>query len=172
MPTLHLVRHGPTLLNEQDRLRGWMNPGLSHDGFTHAKELEGRLPSLPIYTSDLLRSVQTAEFIRNDFIRTPELRPWHVGIFAGQPSSLVHPRLTEYQKQPYVAVPLGETWNTFAQRFASFLLSIKHDAIIVTHYRCVKLAQAMAAMGWAAVDWDVMHTDNVAPLQVITLRTP
>jgi ribonuclease H / adenosylcobalamin/alpha-ribazole phosphatase len=64
--TIFLVRHGRTGLNAQGRFRGRHNPPLDDRGFAEASEAAGRLGGAgvrAVYTSPLLRSVQTAEVI-------------------------------------------------------------------------------------------------------------
>jgi probable phosphoglycerate mutase len=63
---LYLVRHGQTLLNTQDRLRGWMDPELAPEGVAEARQLAGELElqwETAIFCSDLLRARQTADVI-------------------------------------------------------------------------------------------------------------
>lgn len=63
MKTIYLVRHGETLANRQGILQGWSNNPLDDTGEKQAGALvarAGRVPLAAIYTSDLIRTQQTA----------------------------------------------------------------------------------------------------------------
>lgn len=162
---LTLVRHGPTVLNEAGRLRGWMDPPLSKAGYEVARNLALLKYTGIVYSSDLCRATQTAQYITRFYEATPALRPWNVGIYAGQPTAVVHPRLVAYQRQhPNVAVPFGEPWNDFVKRLVGFASRCKDGDVLVTHYRCCKLLQAWTG---SEVDWDVMLRDDVETASVM-----
>jgi broad specificity phosphatase PhoE len=64
--TVYLVRHGRTALNAEGRFRGRLDPPLDDHGFAEAARAAGELKELglvAVYTSPLLRAVQTAEFV-------------------------------------------------------------------------------------------------------------
>ena len=61
-----IVRHGQTLLNSLDRAQGWADSPLTDAGKQTAVELGHKLKSIDfdaVYTSDMLRTIQTAELI-------------------------------------------------------------------------------------------------------------
>ncbi len=63
MKTIYLVRHGETLANRQGILQGWTNNPLDDTGLKQASALvtrASRVPLAAIYTSDLIRTQQTA----------------------------------------------------------------------------------------------------------------
>lgn len=63
MKTIYLVRHGETLANRQGILQGWTNNPLDDTGLKQASALvtrASRVPFAAIYTSDLIRTQQTA----------------------------------------------------------------------------------------------------------------
>jgi broad specificity phosphatase PhoE len=144
---LLVVRHGPTVLNERGRLRGWMDPPLTAEGLEQAEAL--RLPSLPMLSSDLKRAAQTALAAGRRATLTPALRPWNVGSFAGQPTQLVHPKLCEYVQQPEQPVPFGESWEQFEGRFLSFLRMLRSDCVLFTHFRNLRVLMALTPHGVA-----------------------
>jgi broad specificity phosphatase PhoE len=154
MPTFTLVRHGATVLNEQDRLRGWMDPALSRAGRDDAVKVRQTMlcamgyVKKPVYTSDLWRARETAELIFGVAVEcTKALRPWNVGTFAGQPGAIVHPLLEEY-RQTDVRVPFGERFSDFTKRLQQFVHGIHGDAVLVTHYRVVKYLKFLETGRW------------------------
>lgn len=170
MLTVYVVRHGPTDFNFDGRLRGWMNPPLNEEGFRLAKAV--LIPDgLPVYTSDLLRAVQTAQALDKPFIVVPELRPWNVGIFAGQPAAVVHPRLVKYYDLQNVPVPFGESWLEFQKRLLSWVKKLQHSCVLVTHFRCCRLLLAWQAANYVDVDRVTMLCDEspVASTYALTL---
>lgn len=63
MKTIFLVRHGETLANRTGILQGWTNNPLDDTGEKQASALvtrASRVPLAAIYTSDLIRTQQTA----------------------------------------------------------------------------------------------------------------
>lgn len=88
MTTLHLVRHGQSLWNAEIRIQGTSDPALSELGVQQAKDVGQRLPSFDrVYSSDLLRTRQTTEYLLGgpvdhvDF--RPTLREIHLGPWEG-----------------------------------------------------------------------------------------
>ena len=66
MIRFYIVRHGQTLLNSLDRAQGWADSPLTDAGKQTAVELGHKLKSIDfdaVYTSDMLRTIQTAELI-------------------------------------------------------------------------------------------------------------
>lgn len=63
MKTIYLVRHGETLANRQGILQGWSNNPLDDTGRKQAAALVTRVSRVPVdalYTSDLIRTQETA----------------------------------------------------------------------------------------------------------------
>lgn len=164
------MRHGPTEYNADDRLRGWMDPPLNEEGFALARGV--RVPDLPTYSSDLLRAVQTAEAIGHPFTLVPELRPWNVGVFQGQPGSAAHPKLVEYFDSPNVRVPFGEPWAEFQGRLLGWVVGLRSDCVLVTHFRCCRLLLAWAAAGYRGIDRDTVLRDESSVASVFELELP
>jgi broad specificity phosphatase PhoE len=167
--TLTVVRHGPTVMNHDGRLRGWMDLGLSEEGKELARNL--RVPKLPVFSSDLLRARQTASYF-GGYLATPALRPWNVGVYQGRPHAVVHDQLVRYQGQPWLRVPFGEPFDAFTDRLLAFVRSLTEDCVLVTHFRCCKLLQAWEAGNFQSVDLTTLLRDDVAPASVVTLKVP
>lgn len=78
MTTIYLVRHGSTAWNEQPRFRGLANIPLSDKGLRQAAGLRELLRSKPlvaVYSSPLLRAVQTAEVLASAHDRKVSVEP-------------------------------------------------------------------------------------------------
>lgn len=85
----YLIRHGQTLLNRLERAQGWADSPLTAAGKQAAADLGQTLKAVEfaaVYTSDMLRAVQTAELIlganKNPSIPItvePNLREWCLG---------------------------------------------------------------------------------------------
>ncbi|WP_180994194.1 histidine phosphatase family protein [Bacillus sp. Marseille-P3661] len=63
---LYLVRHGETYLNKYNKMQGWADSPLTEDGKVIAIQTGKRLSTVEfnrVYTSDLGRTVETAELI-------------------------------------------------------------------------------------------------------------
>ena len=89
---LWLVRHGETLWNREGRLLGWTDLPLTAEGEAQARRLKGALPSLPAFSSDLLRARQTAELAGFSPRLYPELREIHFGALEGALWETLDPR--------------------------------------------------------------------------------
>lgn len=66
MVRFYIVRHGQTLLNSLDRAQGWADSPLTEAGKQMAADVGQKLKGIDfdaVYTSDMLRAVQTAELI-------------------------------------------------------------------------------------------------------------
>ena len=66
MVRFYIVRHGQTLLNSLDRAQGWADSPLTEAGKQMAADIGQKLKGIDfevVYTSDMLRAVQTAEMI-------------------------------------------------------------------------------------------------------------
>jgi broad specificity phosphatase PhoE len=152
MGKLILIRHGHTKLNvpgQEERLRGWLDVPLSEQGLQEAEDTARIVAGFgikAIYSSDLTRALQTSEIIsrvvRAPITPTPELRPWNLGVFAGQLVHQLIPFLHLLSQEPEAVAPGGESWNQFYARYSNRLLSLmelahksKHNITAVAHVR-------------------------------------
>lgn len=93
--TLHFIRHGETYFNLYDRVQGWGNSPLTDLGVEDALRSGRGLKDVKfdaIYTSDLLRTIKTAELLLQEnektaedyeIIALPEFREFFFGSYEG-----------------------------------------------------------------------------------------
>ncbi len=150
---LHLVRHGETECNRMMIVQGWVHTPLNATGKKQAKELRDflkkeRIKVSAIYSSDLLRALQTAEILNQYFrlkIKTDRrLREVKRGIWNLQYIPEIKEKYRELWKQwdrdPYnMRPPLGESLKDAEKRIISFIDDIKkshgprENILVVTH---------------------------------------
>jgi probable phosphoglycerate mutase len=165
MGKLILVRHGHTALNipgKDERLRGWLDLPLDQQGLDEAGQTAEQLADYPveaIYSSDLRRARQTADALRRRtqaprVINTSDLRPWNLGVFAGQRVHDILPFLNLLNRHPDMAAPSGESYYQFYGRYSRRLnelmnlaLSSSGCVVAVTHVRNVLASQTIIEHG-------------------------
>jgi len=156
-----LVRHGSTNLNDPRNpiVRGWEDIGLSPQGVIEAQLAAHKLRRYNpqyVYHSDFMRDSETAHIIAGCLNLPAEAdfdaRTWDVGSYSGQPEAMVEPAILQLYKRPWEMPPgSSESFNDFARRFIDFMeaklelaaqVAAMRPVIIVTHGRCIALAQA------------------------------
>lgn len=160
MGSLILVRHGKTVLNSidnEERLRGWMDIPLDEQGLREAEETAARLSQYQvdhIYSSDLYRARQTADAVVRatmaPIVHTPDLRPWNLGTLAGQRVKDILPILKSLELDPSLPAPGGESFLEFCDRYSRKLKELlaiasrsAHCIVAVTHVRNLLAAPAL-----------------------------
>lgn len=160
-----LVRHGATSLNgttvSTDRIRGWKDIPLSPQGKEEAESLASEIAKSPpdvIVSSDLKRAHDTAKAVADaadmKIAETSQaFRPWDVGKLAGESTKVALPIMEKYiEETPDEALPDGESFNTFKDRFFSGLKDVlsRHDGTVavVAHHRNDRLLAAWQANGF------------------------
>lgn len=165
MGKLILVRHGHTCLNvpgKDERLRGWLDIPLDEQGLREATETAELLTGYSveaIYSSDLRRARQTAEALRRAtqakrVTATGELRPWNLGVFAGERVRDILPFLNLLNHHPELAAPSGESFYQFYGRYSrrlTELMNLAHESsgviVAVTHVRNLLAARTVIEHG-------------------------
>lgn len=103
---LYFVRHGETYLNKYKKMQGWSDSPLTDNGEAIARKTGERLKHIPfsaIYTSDLGRTIQTAQLIlkENLYAGSKEIQPMKefretfFGSFEAEQGSSVYPKVAE-----------------------------------------------------------------------------
>jgi broad specificity phosphatase PhoE len=151
------VRHGSTFYNEdgKEKLRGWLSIPLNLDGMKMMHETAESLAAVEdvskLYTSDLVRAVQSAQEVGQalsmELNPREELRDWNYGYLTGQPTnSATHKALKDFIDNPTKPVKEGEPFQTFLDRSVPFLTEIIESDklyIAVTHNRVCTLISAL-----------------------------
>lgn len=172
---IYLIRHGATVYNAEsggtDRIRGWLNVDLSKEGRREADKIADQLAGSGIkviVSSDLKRAVETAEKIAATtgatLYKDGNLRPWNLGKFTGQESTIAAPQIKIYAKdKPHQAIPGGgESFNSFRQRAFKGMVEAMGKAkgdgtlAVVSHYRLERLIKSWIDGGEnpdGSLDW-------------------
>ncbi|RKD24943.1 hypothetical protein BEP19_03650 [Ammoniphilus oxalaticus] len=143
------VRHGETEMNRQGRYLGHLDPPLNEHGRQQARNLRAIVQQwqpTKVYSSDLLRCVQTAEIVGSPLrVETSTaLRELNFGTWDGRRyDELMQtdgPTLTAWIDDPFtLAPPGGETLLKLGKRVddwvAGMLAASRSDdvALVVTH---------------------------------------
>ncbi|MDH3601693.1 MAG: histidine phosphatase family protein [Candidatus Tectomicrobia bacterium] len=164
---LYIVRHGATDWNQSKCLQGQLDTPLNDDGRSQAALAGKRLASsgaTALYSSDLLRAYETAQFIARaaslHIIQKPGLREMHFGAWQGLTVDQIRERDPELyaarRERPYdVPPPGGEVWRQFYQRSVKSIHDILHATnaervIVATHSGvCTVLGLEALGLGYA-----------------------
>ena len=128
---IYLVRHGESTWNVEGRVQGQTSHvPLTRVGVTQARDVAARLAAVPIqrlYTSDLVRAVQTAEHVSKaigvDARPDVRLRERSYGMLEGRPNHEV-PMLGRRDGLP----PGGETFGAVVRRVGELLGGVRGEA--------------------------------------------
>jgi broad specificity phosphatase PhoE len=150
---IYIARHGETTWNEEGRIQGRSDPGLSPKGYGQSLALLHLLKDRPlsaIYTSTLQRSIHTGRPIANHFglpmQRQPELDEIAFGILEGK---LLHHFEEELQSEwerfkdnRFVYhIPGAENYADVANRVRPFMEKLLRDhqgqEVLVVGHRVV-----------------------------------
>lgn len=165
-----LVRHPPTKLNEQGKVRGQLDPPVPPEGRAVAKNTAAQFRKVKvdrIYTDDTKRTRCMADEIAKvtgaPVTFTDGLRTWNLGDFAGQKIEDVSKDIVRYMsKDVSKAVPGGESFEIFAKRFIRFFIpfySSPKTIVMVTHGRPIMTAKAWQDADGASAPVDLAGKD-------------
>ena len=161
---VYFIRHGQTTCNAAGWHQGWGPIGLTEKGFAQARETKRLISDIhfdKIYSSDLLRTKQTAEVIFTDEFRAgrihfdADLREIDTGVFYKKAFSDLYPIYgDEYKRRRQdmdYGIYGGDSSRAIRTRVENFLNRIEADAdldrIAVVAHGGVILAAANIILG-------------------------
>jgi len=148
---LYIIRHGESTWNSQNKIQGHSDPELSKLGLRQARLLAKRLKRTKIdkiYSSPLLRSLQTAQIIARvlklKVIKMGQLREVGLGAWEGRTTDEIdNVYNNKYQKwlkigPTKIKIPDAESIGSFRKRVKKVFYKIikgnkNKDILIVTH---------------------------------------
>lgn len=142
---LILIRHGETQENIDGIVQGWLNSELNENGKRQAKVAADNFNDSidAIYSSDLKRCIQTAEYFKNRYPDIPfhtdkRLRERNFGDAQNTHKDL-HDWEAFWSLADTVTIPNAETLNNFTLRVSHFLEHLRathsnnESVLVVTH---------------------------------------
>lgn len=149
------IRHGVTILNEQQRYGGITDAVLSEKGIRDMERYAEYYKDIPfgsVYVSPLKRAVQTAEMITGTYHLDERLREMDFGIFEGLTYHEISTRFpveSEQWQQDFVhyRIPHGESLADVFERTKSFIKDLgqaQDRVLVVTHAGIIRCALSMA----------------------------
>lgn len=188
IPTIILVRHGETSLNKPGMMRGWTDVPLDSSGIKMArqtaKEVAKEWPVAKLYSGDLKRQVQSANFLAGETgLRLEErfsLRPWNGGELVGKKVSNLESKLRHYIDNPNEAPKDGETMNDFTNRLMQFMTEVFQEAtytspiVVVTSIRPIEAIIGYIEDSMRAISPERLEAkkETVGPSGVVVLTNP
>jgi broad specificity phosphatase PhoE len=147
-PTILLVRHGETPLNDpkNEAIRGYSDIPLSVEGKRGVEEAAEFLramdyPIQRVLSSPLQRAMMTAMVVADPrhakVIPENSLLPWNLGDLSGKPIKDVAPLMDWLQDHPDIKAPRGESYCDFYYRWAAgldrmlYYATVHEDEILV-----------------------------------------
>ncbi|UUX34062.1 histidine phosphatase family protein [Fundicoccus culcitae] len=116
--TFYFVRHGETYLNFMERVQGWANAPLTDRGEVDVHRSGMGLADVEfdaVYSSDLMRTIDTAEIILSEnnyaddltIVPMKAFREVHFGYYEGLPSKVLWDQIDEYVTKQH-DLPAGD----------------------------------------------------------------
>lgn len=138
---VYLVRHGETFFNLEDRVGG--DSSLTENGIKNAQKLENFFhdKDVVIYTSEKIRTIQTADFFSQPKFAFAELNEINSGIcdsMSYQEISVKYPEINSARKDDKFkfCYPKGESYKDLIQRVKKVVVAIEKqdkDVLVVAH---------------------------------------
>lgn len=188
IPTVILIRHGETKLNKPGMMRGWTDVPLDSKGLEASKstanEVAKEWPIAKIYSGDLKRQKQSAEFLAEATKLKPEytkaLRPWNGGELVGKYIPDLGAKLKHYVENKDAKPKDGESMNDFLDRLLKFMSKVFDEAMETTPIAVItSIRPVEAIVGWVeagmngSIDNDHLETKKelVGPSGVVELTS-
>jgi len=175
------VRHGPT---HAKGMIGWTDLPADLSDAAAIERLAAYLPAdALVVSSDLLRTIATADAIENDRERLPhasELREIHFGAWEGKTFAEISqddPEASQaYWSNPGdIAPPGGESWNEAGARIAKFvrrintahagrnIIAVAHFAVILTQLQRASSMTPKSALTFKIDNLSITKLDFLDP---------
>lgn len=165
-----LVRHPPTKLNEQGKVRAQLDPPVPPEGVKVAKTTAAHFKGVKvdkIYADDTKRTRLMADEIAKvtgaPVVLTKKLRTWNLGNFAGQDVKKVEAQIRRYMLKDFnKPVPGGESFQDFVGQLLQFVAPFwdtKKTVVFVTHGRDIMTLKAWDAADGADAPQDLAGDD-------------
>lgn len=160
MTCVIFIRHGETNWNVEQRWQGQIDVPMNATGHQQAVSTAAALELLPIsaiYSSDLIRTQESAGYLARKFnlpVQTdPRLREIHQGMWQGLSTSEIQTRYAlKFEERTHspleFAPPGGESVREVGERLASFLIDLidiqpESTVAVVTHGFVIALLQVL-----------------------------
>lgn len=123
---LYVMRHGKTILDNEDRSDGWLDYPLSDEGrlgLINAQQFLKNAPVKTIVTNSLRRVAETAHIVQSGILSKPKTetdentRTWNLGELIGTKKEPTRPIVEYYVAHPGEAPKGGESLGKFQKRF-------------------------------------------------------
>ncbi|MDH3459686.1 MAG: histidine phosphatase family protein [Burkholderiaceae bacterium] len=174
--TLYIARHGQSEWNNQSRVTGQLDPGLSPKGQQQSEALARCLQDenlAAIYTSVLQRTIDTAQptatAIRSPMVSLPALNEIYLGVLQGRyrderdPDAQAMWALWQADIWGY-QVPGAERFDEFTQRVSQALQEIllQHSgrSILIVGHRGTNRVLLGKLLDWPPERWSDLHLRN------------
>lgn len=183
-PTILLIRHAITPLNEQQRIRAWsdvdIDPGRGRDDTLKTAQALQHIPISEIVTSDLTRAEQTGQILANQWFvpisSERNLRPWNLGQFEGMKYDEVKDDMNSYVKNSSKKTPGGEAFNDFIGRWKDGLAGLADRAMnsptgviaAVTHSRNIEATRYL--LSGSKNTEELVKANSVPPSGVLPIQ--
>ena len=174
----YLVRHGRTVWNTVNKLRGRSDIPLDDVGKKQVEAAGMALATKPIvavYTSPLIRAVQTAEAIARPHGLKPivneSFHDFDFGIWSGQDRPVIYEKYKEeyriYREEPqYFRAPGGESfWDVYERvLFGMKDVNEKHpgEEIAVSTHNVTSIIMLLAVLGMPLSKYWTLDTANAS----------
>ena len=130
-----IVRHGSTILNEDNAFRSRMDPPLDKKGIADAERIAKHIAEnydvREVIAGPLLRTVQTADIIAEEcgakVKQDRGLISWNLGFLSGRDKDDYDAILQYYVDHPKECVPEGESLDDLEERTLEFFQRLKDD---------------------------------------------
>jgi broad specificity phosphatase PhoE len=174
--TLYLARHGQSEWNNQSRVTGQLNPGLSAKGQQQSEALAQCLQDeelAAIYTSDLQRSINTAQPTANakqlPITSLPALNEMNLGVLQGRFRDERDPQAQAMWAQVHAdmwgyQVPGAESYLDLMQRVSHALQEILEQhrgrRILIVGHRNTNRVLMGKLLDWPRERWPELRLRN------------